>query len=413
MKAKKFGLLCVFLILFVIIQFNFLFDFSSAKMERINGFETHDWLNANENATYIFNNNISMGITTNTPLEIDIKYDQYIINRQINLSIEASNSLYLGICTKTNLEDFGFSHTPEPPRQGRNIIKYNYNCIYKITSNQSISSLSISFIKTSQNGLLSQNRYELAFYDLSSDNWEFLETTEKNLEVDSNIHLDSELLDLKAGEDYFFTLYEVSEAPPDWTGIVIIVVFSVLIGIVAIAIIITKKDYIRYLKTRTVPISPGPHRLSLEDVLENENRSEIINIILEEPGIHFNELLRKTQIAAGNLVWHLEILDKYKIIGKKDMGRYVVYFPYYQKNPISNIDLKLQKSRLTLEILEMIENEPGLWNSAIAKRLSIDHKTVLYHINKLMDLKLIIFNKEGRKKKYFPNIESEYYNGKS
>jgi len=135
--------------------------------------------------------------------------------------------------------------------------------------------------------------------------------------------------------------------------------------------------------------------------------------ILNEPGIHFNELLRRTGLAAGNLVWHLDILETYKIIGKNRVGKFIAYFPYYQKNPISNIDLQLSKSKLTLEILEMIENEPGLWNNLITKKLKVDHKTIHYHINKLKDLNLIRFQKDGRKKKFFPNLDSEYFSEKN
>jgi len=184
------------------------------------------------------------------------------------------------------------------------------------------------------------------------------------------------------------------------------------IGIASIAILISKKDYFQYLKTRTIPIEKGAHRLSLEDVLENENRNKIIDLILTEPGIHFNELLRKTEIAAGNLVWHLDILETYKVVGKKRIGNFIAYFPYYQKNPISNLDLRLSKSKLTLDILEMIEKEPGLWNSVITKRFKVNHKTIQYHIGKLKDLNLIQFRSEGRKKKIFPNLESDYFNNK-
>ncbi|MHA1281572.1 MAG: winged helix-turn-helix transcriptional regulator [Promethearchaeota archaeon] len=147
----------------------------------------------------------------------------------------------------------------------------------------------------------------------------------------------------------------------------------------------------------------------MDEVLENENRNKIIELILKEPGIHFNELLRKTGLAAGNLVWHLDILETYKIIGKKRIGNYIAYFPYYPKNPISNLDLKLSKSKLTLEILEMIESEPGIWNSLITKRKKVDHKTIQYHIKKLIDLGLIIVKKEGRKKKLYPNLDSDYF----
>ena len=144
--------------------------------------------------------------------------------------------------------------------------------------------------------------------------------------------------------------------------------------------------------------------------MENENRNKIIDLILNGPGIHFNELLRKTGLAAGNLVWHLDILLTYKVIGKKRIGNLLVYFPYYQKNPISNVDITLQKSKLTLEILKMIEKDPGIWNNLITKKLKVDHKTILYHINKLEELGLINFKKEGRKKRIFPNLESDYFN---
>ena len=148
----------------------------------------------------------------------------------------------------------------------------------------------------------------------------------------------------------------------------------------------------------------------MEEVLENENRNKIIDLILQEPGIHFNELLRKTELAAGNLVWHLDILLTYKVIGKKRIGNFIAYFPYYQKTPISNVDLKLQKSKLTLEILEMIEKKPGVWNNLITKEFKVDHKTIQYHLNKLIELGLITFEKEGSKKKIYPNFESDYFN---
>ncbi|MFX1590765.1 MAG: winged helix-turn-helix transcriptional regulator, partial [Promethearchaeota archaeon] len=112
------------------------------------------------------------------------------------------------------------------------------------------------------------------------------------------------------------------------------------------------------------------------------------------------------------LVWHLDILLTYKVIGKKRLGNFIAYFPYYQKNPISNVDLKLQKSKLTLEILEMIEQKPGIWNNLITKTFKVDHKTIQYHLDKLVDLGLIKFEKEGRKKKIYPNFESDYFNQK-
>ncbi|MBD3196611.1 MAG: winged helix-turn-helix transcriptional regulator [Candidatus Lokiarchaeota archaeon] len=160
---------------------------------------------------------------------------------------------------------------------------------------------------------------------------------------------------------------------------------------------------------RQTSLEKGAHRLTMEEVLENKNRSTIIDHILEEPGIHFNELLRKTDLAPGNLVWHLDILESYKVIAKKRVGNYVMYIPYYSKNPLSNIDLKLKKSELTLEILETIEKNPGIWNGKITDKMEIHRKTIQYHIDKLIDLGLVYKIKDGSKKKIFPNLDADYF----
>ena len=212
------------------------------------------------------------------------------------------------------------------------------------------------------------------------------------------------LSNLQDDTDYYITLVEVGIIRTDWTWLIITVV-AIAIGIVSLVVLISKKDYFQYLRTRTIPIEKGAHRLSLDEVLENENRNKIIDLILSEPGIHFNELLRRTSLAAGNLVWHLDILQTFKIIGKKRIGNFIAYFPYYQKNPISNINLKLQKSKLTLEILEMIEEKPGIWNNLITKKFEVDHKTIQYHLNKLKELDLIKLKKDGRKKKIYKNLD--------
>jgi DNA-binding transcriptional ArsR family regulator len=308
------------------------------------------------------------------------------------------------------MQNFGMPQPPQGPRRGDSQFRYGYNCILQVRINTTIEHLTISSIKRSTYGLNPNLDYSLAVYESSQDTWVLVDTIEELNESSSELLLTGSLSNLQADTEYFITFYEITEMFEDWILIIILIVGAV--GIASLALLISKKDYFQYLKTRTVPIEKGAHRLSLEDVLENENRNKIIDLILKEPGIHFNELLRRTELAAGNLVWHLDILETYKVVGKKRIGNFIAYFPYYQKNPISNLDLQLSKSKLTLEILEMIEKEPGLWNSVITKHFKVDHKTIQYHINKLKDLGLINLKSEGRKKKIFPNLDSEYFNKK-
>ena len=407
-RSKLFS---IFVLLLVIINFNILISqVVSYKTKNISGFSTQDKVHPNEPVKFIFTNNIIFDISTDSFIDLTIHYESTIENRQIQFLINNSNSISLNISSKVSMQNFGMPGSPQGPRKADNQFQYRYNCILRIKTNATIDFLTINSVKRSLYGLNPNLKYSLAMYESSQDSWELIDTIEELNESTSEYTLAGSVSNLQADTEYFVTFYEVANIFDNWVLLIIIIVGA--IGIASIAILISKKDYFQYLKTRTIPIEKGAHRLSLEDVLENENRNKIIDLILKEPGVHFNELLRKTELAAGNLVWHLDILETYKVVGKKRIGNFIAYFPYYQKNPISNLDLQLSKSKLTLEILEMIEKEPGLWNSIITKHYKVDHKTIQYHINKLKDLNLILFKSEGRKKKIFPNLESDYFNNK-
>jgi len=398
-----------FLLLFVIfLELNIVLYDALARTETISEFWVEDTINPNEFVSFNFPNNIIFEISTNSLVDLYLEYENRIYNRQSLIIINNNESISLNITTKTSMSNFGIFQPPNAPKKGSSQLRYQYNCIFKIRSNSSIEDFTIRYRKNTQFGLKSNVNYSLALFSIHQESWELVDTQEKLNSSISELYIESSLSGLESNTDYYITLYEFSEQPYDWNWLIFTILISA-VGILSIAFLISKKDYFQYLKTRTVSIEKGAHRLTLEEVLENENRNKIMDLVLKEPGIHFNELLRRTGLAAGNLVWHLDILMTYKVIGKKRIGNIIAYFPYYQKNPISNIDLQLRRSKLTLEILEMIEQDPGIWNNLITKKLKVDHKTILYHINKLIELDLLNIKKEGRKNKLFPNFDSEYF----
>jgi DNA-binding transcriptional ArsR family regulator len=399
----------ILIVLAILLGFNFYLVNINARKETIPGYSTNDVVQPNEKVSYKFLNNLTFEVSTNVLINLTIEYDTNMENRQSLFLVNATNPLSLNVLSKTNLQNFGVIQPPQSPQRGNFRYQYRYDCIFQVISNTTINNLTIRYRKIQQYGLNLDAFYSLALYESNQESWELVETFEKTNITTSESYLEGSIVDIQPDTEYFVTLYEVEIIPEDLTWLIITGSIIVL-GIIALVAAISKKDYFQYLRTRTIPIEKGAHRLSLDEVLENENRNKIIDLILNEPGIHFNELLRRTGLAAGNLVWHIDILLTYKVIGKKRIGNFIAYFPYYQKNPISNVDLKLQKSKLTLEILEMIEKTPGVWNSLITKEFKVDHKTIQYHLNKLIELGLITFEKEGRKKKIYPNFESDYYN---
>ncbi|MCK4379788.1 MAG: hypothetical protein KAW51_01540 [Candidatus Lokiarchaeota archaeon] len=408
-KRKKYiyGIILVLLLFFL--EYNLLFVIGKERKEKISDNGTQDFVKPKERVSYDFKNNNTFEILADVYINLYIEYDNSISYRQTYFIINNSVPISLNISTKSNLQNFGIIQSPQQPQKSNKRFNFEYNCISMIRSNVSIANLTIRYRKVQEFGLNPDALYSLAIFETNQESWELIETVEKVNESNSEKYIESSITILQQDTEYYITIFEVEAIQKDWT-LVIITVSIIAVGIIGLIVLISKKNYFQYLRTRTIPIEKGAHRLSLDDVLENENRNKIIDLILNEPGIHFNELLRKTGLAAGNLVWHLDILVTYKVIGKKRIGNFIAYFPYYQKNPISNVDLKLKKSKLTLEVLEMIEKQPGIWNNIITKKFKVDHKTIQYHLNKLIDLGLITFRKEGRKKKIYPNLESDYFN---
>jgi DNA-binding transcriptional ArsR family regulator len=407
-KTYKYGFIIVF---FILLGLNFYLVNINARKETIPGYSTQDIIQPNETVSYNFLNNLTFEVSTNILIDLSLEYESNIENRQTFFIINNSNPLSLNVSTKSSLQNFGVTQPPQQPQRGNFRFQYRYNCIFQIKSNNSIENITIRYRKIQQYGINPDTSYSLAIYESNQNSWQLIDTVVKINETTSEEYLESSIINIQQDTEYYVTIYEVELIQEDWAWLIILGSI-IVIGVISLGVIISKKDYFQYLRTRTVPIEKGAHRLSLDEVLENENRNKIIDLILNEPGIHFNELLRKTGLAAGNLVWHLDILMTYKVIGKKRIGNFIAYFPYYQKNPISNVDLKLQKSKLTLEILEMIEKEPGIWNNLITKKFKVDHKTIQYHLKKLDELGLIKLEKEGRKKKIYPNLESDYFNKK-
>lgn len=157
----------------------------------------------------------------------------------------------------------------------------------------------------------------------------------------------------------------------------------------------TFQEYRNLHYIRKVVLNSG-HRMSIEEVFENDNRKTIIEIILNEPGIHYNSLLRKTNIATGQLQWHLNVLINFEIITQKKVDSFLVFFASFVENQ-SGQKIILIKSKSTLDVLTIIEKNPGITMSKIAKDLNKSKSSIKYNIDKLRKKKLVTFKQQGRK----------------
>jgi len=182
---------------------------------------------------------------------------------------------------------------------------------------------------------------------------------------------------------------------------IVILIFTIII-LSSYSVVLSLKEYKAYFVHKSFNYS-GRSRLTIQEIFDNENRRDIINAILEDPGIHNNELLRKCNIQKGQLQWHLDVLLKYNIIRKKKFGQYTIYFPVM--NTIEAIDTfsnGLMKSETTAKIFELIQKNPGISSSEISNKIDLARNTVKYHVDKLSESNLILLKKKNRKIELYP-----------
>nr|MDO8086912.1 winged helix-turn-helix transcriptional regulator [Candidatus Sigynarchaeum springense] len=211
-----------------------------------------------------------------------------------------------------------------------------------------------------------------------------------------------------SGDDLYTTVTASSYAaiveqytPFDYTSIIIIIIVAVVAVLGITGLVISKVDYFRNAAMKVRGEGVRIHRMSFEKAVQHRVREKILDLVLSQPGIHLNELMRQVNLDSGALSWHLQILMDYQLIKMEKVGQYNAYFP---RLPIKNdlplyLDaVKLMKNETGLRILHIIKDEGPKFQAELASILGVEKKTIRYHAQRLIDDGIIeIKDVEGRK----------------
>ena len=186
-------------------------------------------------------------------------------------------------------------------------------------------------------------------------------------------------------------------------GQVVITLLITTLILVSVFTVLTINDYRSYF-TRKIHIKQGRSYLSLADIFENENRLKIVTQILNNPGIHHNELQRSCDLQKGQLQWHLETLLKNDIIKKEKQGQYTIYFPITSSSEAINAyKNRLNKSKTTKNVFDIIIKNPGINSAEISRVLKLSRNSIKYHVDKLIEKQLIKLEKKGHTFQLYKN----------
>lgn len=137
-------------------------------------------------------------------------------------------------------------------------------------------------------------------------------------------------------------------------------------------------------------------RVAPARLLEHPGRARLLEIIQAEPGIHFQELVRRSGLATGTAVHHLNKLARGELIACRPLGRYTCYFPGSSPDRQSLLAAPLLRSEGARQVYEAILGTPDLSGLELAQRTGLQASTVNYHVQRLTEAGLVAARRDGR-----------------
>lgn len=131
----------------------------------------------------------------------------------------------------------------------------------------------------------------------------------------------------------------------------------------------------------------------------NKNRSAILQIISEQPGSTFSEIMKALKIKEGTLRYHLNYLQKREMVKYEERRGKKRYFS--SKMEFLKEGLGEQISPFRKRILGIIEEEPGIDQRSLARSMHTNRFLLYYHLDILIDLGMIRKIRDGKYMRYF------------
>lgn len=142
-------------------------------------------------------------------------------------------------------------------------------------------------------------------------------------------------------------------------------------------------------------------RLSPDELLENETRAELYDLLQDDPGLSMQEVADRTGHGWGTIVYHLERLEDNGYLLSQESGRARRFFPSGAVDADEAQPLALLREETPRRIVEALAEEPGMNGRDLADELDLAPSTVSKHVGRLQEAGLVEDEPDGGEKAYF------------
>jgi len=139
----------------------------------------------------------------------------------------------------------------------------------------------------------------------------------------------------------------------------------------------------------------------------NINTIRVLQYIQENPGCHLRKIKRDLTMSMGTIQYHLILLEKQGKVSSERHNLHKYYFPIGLFEQNEKDILKILNQETAREILmTILEQHPT--QTDIANIIKISSASVNWHIKRLVELGLVVEQKDGKFKRYVLGIDSKH-----
>lgn len=137
-------------------------------------------------------------------------------------------------------------------------------------------------------------------------------------------------------------------------------------------------------------------RIGNAQVLEHPLRQQITDLVAAEPGIHFQELVRRLDAGRGTMEHHLRKLVAAEVLTMQVSQGFTCFFPKGKVDRHLMAAAPVLKSDGARQVLQCIQDQPGRAALDVANAIGLTPSTVNYHLKRLVASGLVSHERRGR-----------------
>ena len=133
----------------------------------------------------------------------------------------------------------------------------------------------------------------------------------------------------------------------------------------------------------------------------SENRADIYNFILLNPGTYLRKIFKDVGLAMGDTQYHLSVLEKKGYVKSMKVGKHRHYYPMSVNSGQDELILALLGQTTTRDILVYLIENIGPTQSELSNFKHFSTPTIYWHMKRLISSGLVVGFKEGSVIRYY------------